>query len=720
MNGCIKNSHRTYNHRTYTSVCLSALICLLLPGTASGRNDIGVTEPTVAEPAFSAKAALPAEMDLSVTTIPFNTQSYDGIYTLGGVRLKLTLNQSSLSTEDQTEIPNIIWTFGQAGRVCTDMNMLADNSNCQVLPLGFEYQRADNTATTENEQFTVFWEPLDWTLGMNVIATARTDNGDRVVTAESHGTTLTVPYPESRFELLLSTRILGPAADGEELTEGSDVKMLEQMLWQLGVSPQYGYPGKDGARIASRRSSSGEGTINTTDCGGHAANDRSVFYSDWNGCNDNGSVSTEGMLRRFQGRSFDAPVEIEPGRSAYTNLKGLTTVGNINGSLNQETLNQLQKVWTHFYTAVSAHANTGQYTTTNLPDNAWAAVRTMLSTGGVIPYNGNAGYNITASYDNDDHMAVITNFPAAARDITTDGVIRAWVKQESENIHWGGGSYQRTDYRMYEGSGDDEGSMGFNHIVWKRLYGTETDCNEVRGFIGDTTNVNMYNPVNSLYGLVVAGAHASCRSSNGLFRSFNDASYVQNIAEADRPVAYCYEAIATASTAANRCSSITGDNRSVHIFNATQDTGMHLLGKAMVGYNAGTGRPSTNYFGDRMLGSTRAVTSSGDYVKTRFGYWMAIKHHTQADTDPGYLPYTTYIWPSYQNGLDLNGNGVIENTPDADGVIEANTPWCYAYGELDWMNPKTMREPGRPDRDYRKQDYFDDAVDDISIRVGCS
>jgi hypothetical protein len=112
-------------------------------------------------------------------------------------------------------------------------------------------------------------------------------------------------------------------------------------------------------------------------------------------------------------------------------------------------------------------------------------------------------------------------------------------------------------------------------------------------------------------------------------------------------------------------------------------------------------------------------------VKTRFGYWMAIKGHTQTDTQPGYLPYTTYIWPNNLPGeaglgLNLNNDDIISNVANADGIIEANTPWCYGYGELDWMSPFTVQEIGLPDRDARKLDYLIRAQIDIQFRVRCN
>lgn len=39
----------------------------------------------------------------------------------------------------------------------------------------------------------------------------------------------------------------------DEPMQGSDVAMLEELLWQLGISPQLGKPGSEGARIGSVR-----------------------------------------------------------------------------------------------------------------------------------------------------------------------------------------------------------------------------------------------------------------------------------------------------------------------------------------------------------------------------------------------------------------------------------------------------------------------------------
>lgn len=477
MNGCIKNSHRTYNHRTYTSVCLSVLICLPLPGIASARNDIGITAPTISEPAFSVKAALPTEMDLTVTTIPFNAQAYDGIYTLGGVRLKLTLNQNSLSSEDQTNIPNIIWTFGQSGRICTDMNMLADNSNCPLLPQGSDYQRPDSSVTIENEQFTVFWEPLDWTLDMNAIATVRTDHRDRVVTAERYGTTLTVPYPESQFELLLSTRTLGPAADGEEPTEGSDVKMLEQMLWQLGVSPQKGNPGSEGARINSVRytNSAGE-AVQASSCIDGQVQHRDTFlsYADAASCS-----STELMVKRFNARNLDTGTAVTTAEAE-----------NARGTVDATTLGWLQRDWRAYITTQTALAQFPVFDRESAGMTNWIAEAVNI-------WRDGKGEHVPATltdarYNQIQELAGLTSGDRTQAQLLTD-----WLEEESR-FHWGSNSkgYQATSYRMNEGGADENGSLSFSQLLYHYRYGNNPCTAHAEA------GLNLYHPGDNLKTLV--------------------------------------------------------------------------------------------------------------------------------------------------------------------------------------------------------------------------
>ncbi|MEY8214062.1 MAG: hypothetical protein RPR97_06200, partial [Colwellia sp.] len=226
-----------------------------------------------------------------------------------------------------------------------------------------------------------------------------------------------------------------------------------------------------------------------------------------------------------------------------------------------------------------------------------------------------------------------------------------------------------------------------------------------------------------------------------------------------------------------------------HKFTATKDEGIYLLGKAMQGYNAGTGNPDTHYFANKMLLSQRAKTSKGEYLPTKFGYWMSLKNKSQKDSQPGYIPYMNFLWDSSQFGLDVNVDGVIgdnpatvgvveglvlnatevqlgvdinndsivgdnpatqgvnenilkliteteynvdlnndgrvgddPNTPDVNediinGISETKIPWCYAFGEKDWMKPFSISAEGN--RDAKRVDYKNRAVAVIPKRLKC-
>jgi len=667
-----------------------------------------------------------------------NVEDQGSYFTLGGMRIKLIFQTEKSDYLGAPE--DIIW----------ESNSIVKVPEAQNNGTFFKEEKPDATAypdrLTEGAAlspsaylYQVYFEPPSWETGQNIEITAkvRYKNDPR--------------YKQYQFNL--KTRELYPVSesrpniyngeDPQAPLQGADVAMLEDLLWQLGISPQYNSPGKAGARINSDRGThKGVNYGWTKNCQGEEARARDVYSVGWDStCADESrenGVSMEGMVRRFQGRSFDVP----NGDRKYVNLKGKTDTSQIHGRVDDTTLAQLAKVWEHYREAVFKYQNP-QYRTNNLADTSWQSAATMLTSGGRVPYENSSAYNILASYTAAQHTSLKTNFPEAANGFTVKGLIQAWTKQESGNIHWGGTDTNPAIYRLYEGSADEQGSMGFNHIVWKRLYGTENDCDEVRGYIGDTSNVNMYNPTNSLYGLIVAGAHASCSSSNGLHEAFVDGDYATAIPVEDRPSAYCYEGVGISSDSAadTRCANIINEQRAVHNFTDTQDAGMHLLGEALAGYNAGSrypdpGNPGTqvlHYFGDRMLDCSRSITGSGDYVRTKFGYWMAIKGHTQdawekMSTDDrssaGYLPYTTYIWPNNLTGtaalgVDLNRDGTISTVANADGIIEANTPWCYAYGELEWMKPFSIVEPGRPARYAVKADYLNEAIDDPLLRVKC-
>jgi hypothetical protein len=640
-------------NKAVSIVILCAGLCSTLTSYATApKNEIKTNSGTIIQPELKLKVSLPTESEVVRETekyaVPsalltahpeFKTIKERNLYrTVGGVRLQITITDKFINEKELAQLDKLEWKISKKGRLCKDYKYTKDNGNCTVLEANSVFNKGIHPDYTNNYKF--YWEPEEWTTDLDaevqLLVTFKKDDEDKKTFADK-----LVPF-------VIKSRVIKSLDIKGKQTQGSDVQMLEEMLWQLGISPQFSDKGKDGARIGSDR---GGSAGKTKSCDNKSTSKRYKFYSGWATCPIK-NVSTEGMIRRFQGRSFDTE-----------NLKGLTTAGNIDGTLNSATLKQLKKVWSHYSQAINGLA--AQYTDTNLAPANWVSAQTMLTTGGTIPYVDSTAYSITATYTTAEHTNTKINFPAAADTITIEGILRAWIFQESDNIHWGAGKYQRTDYRMYEGAGDEEGSMGFNHIVWKRLYGPENACNDLRGYIADISNVNMYIPVNSLYGLVVAGSQSNCNWANGLYRSYSDTStttYKKSIPEDERPKAYCFETTASNSN----CIS----NGTKYSFSATEDAGIYLLGKAMVGYNAGTGTPVTHYFGDSMLLSTRQKTKAGDYMPTKFGYWMSMKNNSQKDNHAGYIPYMNFIWASNQFGLDVNADTFIGDNPATAGTVE--------------------------------------------------
>lgn len=67
----------------------------------------------------------------------------------------------------------------------------------------------------------------------------------------------------------------------------------------------------------------------------------------------------------------------------------------------------------------------------------------------------------------------------------------------------------------------------------------------------------------------------------------------------------------------------------------------------------------------------------------------SLKVRNKPGTFEGHL--RQYIWQG-GTGLDLNEDGFIATTPNADGIIESNVPWCFGYGESEWLAGTTYAQ----------------------------
>jgi hypothetical protein len=614
-------------------------------------------------------------------------------YTLGGMRVKL-LFQAEKNTLLGAPL-DIIWE----AKVNTPEASISGNfykeedPDAQVFP-----NRLSNGLGLSPSAYLyqVYFEPATWDTGQDIEITAR-------VRYES------LPgYKHYKFSL--KTRELYPVTaskpniyDSENPQapiQGADVAMLESVLWQLGLSPQYqllktaGNSGSGGARISSHRgfTKANVDKGNVKKCGStEDANDRSVYYVGWKGLCENNQVSLEGMVRRFQGRMFES-----------TNNSGTTTTAKVHGVVDNTTLYALDKIYQHYRTAIYEQTDTSRFTASNIPDventSWWKSLTTLMNSGGVIPYDGSSSNEaLIQSYTEDIHLKMKANFPDSANKISRKSILRSWNLKENAGEFWGTGSYQRTPFRIFEGSADEKGSFGFNHIIWDRMYGSDPDCSSLRGYITSakskmTHNINLFSPKNSLLAFLAASAD-NCGSSNGLYRAYTEIvktlSYKTDIEEFERPEAYCF--IDTA--VGNSCARIVENKNRWINYDATEVSGQELLGKAIIAYNRGA-----NNFGDEHYFDDEIMLKSDPNIKKtgqKFDYWMQIKKITQTKSGiEGYIPYVTYLWKGGL-GFDANGSGgALENilndplTLDVDETYNENLiPWCLLYGEKDWMNP---------------------------------
>jgi hypothetical protein len=468
--------------------------------------------------------------------------------------------------------------------------------------------------------------------------------------------------------------------------EGSDVAMLEAMLWQLGISPQYGAnpnynSGYLGARINSSRNGSGLSNW-TQNCQGAPADNRGMYYYGWGAQCLVGQVSLEGMIRRFQARNVN-----------INDLAGTNTTTDVSGIVNNVTLRRLQRIWSHYFRAVETYAAHPVFTYRQLPASLWVDIEQLADQGGDIPYSGNlpATYTLEATYTQAIHDDIVAEFPQVAQGIAREGVFKSWILQEVGNgaIFWGNNisNYQPSPYRINEGGGDEEGSMGYNHIVWKRMYGAENSCESNRGFLTNgVENINLYHPVNSALAFLAAASDSACTYSRGLYNAYittqgqTTPDYVVAHPQQNTPLSYCYETTAPGDMVGPRCSR-AGNQANWIAFNSTHDDGYNLLGKAVIAYNQGANANNlrNNSYFTALQGMPRR-TPAGNFSPTHFGYWLGVKQQSwtiQADIG-GYLPFVTYIW-------------VGARYPQTDPVtgqphLNAGQPeWCFAYGEKEWM-----------------------------------
>jgi len=129
---------------------------------------------------------------------------------------------------------------------------------------------------------------------------------------------------------------------------------------------------------------------------------------------------------------------------------------------------------------------------------------------------------------------------------------------------------------------------------------------------------------------------------------------------------------------------------------------------------------------------TREKSTLADSVVLGMEYAMAIMHTDIVDgVTINYLELPRRVY-TFQGGTqveDLNENGIIEALRDdprteavGDAINEAEVPWCFDYGEEDWLNPNfSLPDPLDPEESSPATflNYLSRAVSQPAFRNNC-
>lgn len=602
------------------------------------------------------------------------------IRTLGGLRLKY-----EYYVPFGAILSEITWNFNAPGRFCLDYGV--DATGCTDLTgAGGGSLDYGGTGAQAEARRVVYWEPVDSapagnpTLWSNSFTTEDNvvDPGTALLTVrytiDGVETTEQIPFTVSTREL----RPLAPdPANPQAPMNGSDVEMLEAMLWGLGISPQYGFPGKSGDRI-DQIAPDGSMIL---------AQPRDEFSTGYQYMPVGSSLprsqkavgSMAMMAHRFKSRSFE------------TTQAGIEGQNSQNANIDDATLSQLAVVWRDYFNAVDSIAD-DEFVLSDITTTQWTALEGAMvgNVSFVLPVNS---LQIPLRYPDATHtsaMRATGNNPTTKRDL-----LRAWVSKEN-TMHWGAGN---TPYRISEGSADEVGSFGFNQLWFAYAYGQRTNCNQFN-------DVNLYHPENNLLGFAVWSGVTQCGGS--MYRAFHTNRYVvQNaLVTANRLVGYTCTEDSSGNPVTNGICTYAPDN-------------YERLLKGLIGYNAGANaaRLRDCSIPEMLAGG---VTRNGTNCQSTrvngegLDYGLTILHGTvpPAPTDPNKLslPYRSFIWV----GARYPAIDPVTGQPHP----QAGQPeWCFAYGEEEWRNPALHPLTQRP---MGWIAYRDVARVDLNRRTNCN
>jgi len=466
-------------------------------------------------------------------------------------------------------------------------------------------------------------------------------------------------------------------SDGDDSEDGpmtgADVAMLEQLLWQLGLSPQKGSPGSQGARIHSIRYTNCDGeAVWTTDCEGNVTEEdvsrRQYTQGSHVTCN-NSSVSLEMMIRRFQGRS-----------QGYNLRDGITD------RVGAQTLEWLQDDWEDYTQAYRDHFGDPILGTSSPQLDTWLE-------GVIEVWDNGLGDYVPVTYTDATHNDVLRSAGIVLDALTREtysrlNLLRAWKTQESP-YHWGsntatrsGGAYQPTAYRMAEGGADEQGSLSFSQLLYRYRY-SDTPCT-----VYEDTALNLYHPADNMKAFAVHTAKQATPSSNPAEDCGNGSFFSAFVEDEMRqPVS-------------TQLPDLVGYRQSgvMNTGGIETEDNYEVFAKAVGAYNGlGASFQSDSWpsllvekhypVDDPETGDDESTMNEGDNC-------FSCKYTINVRNVRFGLPYREYVW---QGGTTEVTTPDDPETEDVDESSTEQVPWCFAYGEEEWIDPYEIEYLGFDD-----------------------
>lgn len=431
---------------------------------------------------------------------------------LGGVRVKLEFDDSTLTAQEQADVPAYKWVLGAAGRTCTSFTEVDNDTNCTT-----------RSSTDEIENVTkIWWEPSNWDLGLNTGANAKLEI--------SFDTPLTNKKKTISFRV--ENRTLQAVTSPGKLMKGSDVKMLEQVLWQLGRSPH-------------------------SSLSGESANNSRISKKDEFSIKAGASISMEQFVSRFKQQLAD------PNTSVIES-----------GTLDQLALNNLEAQWKDYFVAYSGFQATGDSRINNLSHST--DFDTWITEGiKELQYQGLTQSN--PRYTLAIHRTITGDATDALAEASMKSLLNSWVEKEASFGHWGHVTNSKNEpYRMVVGSGDTHGSIGFSQVQPRYVY-DGGDCEQNK-----MSDINLYDPQGAVKGI---GRYLTSHTCGSSFRSaflISSTGQVQDYMQ-------------TYSSEITGFPKITGFEQGVSGTGTktayVEADNFERLNKGMMGYKEGRGRP---------------------------------------------------------------------------------------------------------------------------------